>query len=453
MKRMILVMLAMMLVLSACVSSKTYKAQQARVQMMEARQNEQDANLEMARKDIIGNKEKIEQIIIGMNSVNEQLLVLDPMQDEIINAASAIIDLQGELKTSDINIADLQTQVAALNSQLDEAIAANARLEQTIADLSLDTFETFDAMSDYLVQVKKDQDNFVSREELVGMLEESAQLAGALDELTQEVEGIAVYLQEQEALLATLDEILKDQAEFNDNVIDEFDEVYDYTADLLKQFDHGAKGSMQDQDEILHEISRIREQLDDSEQEISSLRHVLGQEISQLRYSEEAMRDDMEEISDRVFTVKSELKDLSTDLKDVIAKEKSLAEKRRIETMSKQYKVALTEYNKNNYENSIILFEEFLENNPDSYLCVNALYWIGENYYAAKNYAKALRQFRQVVTEFSDHPKAWDAQLKIGITYYQLHDYESSYSELMIIKNYYPEYPSMRIVDRYLNKI
>lgn len=442
-----------MLVLSACVSSKTYKAQQARVQMMEARQNEQDANLEMARKDIIGNKEKIEQIIIGMNSVNEQLLVLDPMQDEIINAASAIIDLQGELKASDINIAGLQTQVAALNSQLDEAIATNAKLEQTIADLSLDTFETFDAMSDYLMQVKKDQDSFVSREELVGVLEESAQLAGALDELTQEVEGIAVYLQEQEAFLATLDEILKDQAEFNDNVIDEFEEVYDYTADLLSQFDHGAKGPMQEQEEILHEISRIREQLDDSEQEISSLRHVLSQEISQLRYSEEAMRDDMEEISDRVFTVKSDLADLSTDLKDVIAKEKSLAEKRRIETMTKQYKVALTEYNKNNYENSIILFEEFLENNPDSYLCVNALYWIGENYYAAKNYTKALRQFRQVVTEYSDHPKAWDAQLKIGITYYQLHDYESSYSELMIIKNYYPEYPSMRIVDRYLNKI
>jgi len=481
MKRMILVMLAIMLVLSACVSSKTYKAQQARVQMMEARQNEQDANLEMARKDVIGNKEKIEQLIIGMNnvneqllvldpmqddiahsktridklivgldSVNEQLLVLDPMQDEIINSANAIIDLQGDMTASGTAIGGLQTQVAALNRQLDDAIAANVELEQMLSELSLDTFDTFDSLSDYVTQMKRDQSGFVTRDELKEVVEESAELAQLLNELTLEVEAITDYLLQQEAVLANLDEILKDQEDFKDEVIDEFEDIRGL---IVEQLGEGAKSSAQQQQEIMTEISRIRGELDDSQDEISSLRQVLGQEVSQLRYSEETMREDMEEISDRVFDVNRGLTELATDLKDVIAKERSLAEKRRLETMTKQYKVALAEYNKHNYENSIILFEEFLENYPDSNLCANALYWIGENYYAAKNYAKALRQFRQVVTQYSDHPKAWDAQLKVGITYYQMHDYESSYSELMLIKNYYPDYPSMKIVDRYLNKI
>ena len=453
MRKMILVTLAIMLVLSACVSSKTYKAQQASVQMLEARQNEQDANLEMARKDIIQNKEKIDQLIIGMGDVNEQLLVLDPMQDEIISSAVAIIDLQQEMSASDTSISVLQTQVASLNRQLDEAIAANTRLEETVAELSLDTYDTFDAYSDYLKQLKQSQGDFATKEEIALLAEESAQLAQTLDELTFEVETIVNYLEEQDAVLANLDKILLDQEDFNESVIEEFEELHDLMMDQFASVDKSAKSSEQEKQEIYEEISRIRGQLDESSDEISSLRMVLGQEVSELRDSKEDMRMDIDEISDRVYTVNRDLTELATDLKDVIAKERAAAEKRRLEAMTKHYKVALGEYNRHNYESSIVYFEEFLEEYPDSYLCPNAIYWMGENYYAAGNYPKALRQFQDVVYSYADHPKAWDAQLKIGITHYQMQDYDASYSALMLIKNYYPDYPNMKTVDKYLKKI
>ncbi len=453
MRKMILATLAIMLVLSACVSSKTYKAQQTRVQMMEARQNEQDANLEMARKDIILNKEKIEQLIIGMGDVNEQLLVLDPMQDEIISSAIAIIDLQGDMSASDIAITALQTQMASLNRQLDEAIAANTRLEETVAELSLDTYDTFDAYSDYLKQLKQAQGDFATKEEIALLVEESAQLAEILDEQTYMVDRIASYMKHQDETLAYWTEILQDHEDFNESVIEEFEELHDLMMEQFASVGKGAISSEQEKQEIFEEISRIRDQLDESSDEISSLRMILGQEVSELRDSNEDMRMDMDEISDRVFAVNRELTELATDLKDVIAKERAAAEKRRTEAMAKHYKVALGEYNRHNYEKSIIYFEEFLEDYPDSDLCPNAIYWMGENYYAAGNYPKALRQFQDVVYSYSDHPKAWDAQLKIGITHYQMQDYDASYSALMLIKNYYPDYPNMKTVDRYLNKI
>jgi len=43
--------------------------------------------------------------------------------------------------------------------------------------------------------------------------------------------------------------------------------------------------------------------------------------------------------------------------------------------------------------------------------------------------------------------------LKIGLTYFQMQDYESTYNELMVIKNYNPGYPQMKIVDKYLKRI
>ncbi|HOU72622.1 MAG TPA: hypothetical protein PLB85_04495, partial [Candidatus Syntrophosphaera sp.] len=128
MRKTLFALLIVMLALSACVSNKTFKAQQAKVQIMEARQNNQDAELEMARKDIINNREKLDQLIIRLNSVDEQLQVLEPMQDEIVNSATALVNLQGE--------------VAAISGQLNEAIAANAKLEQKLTALTTDTNET-----------------------------------------------------------------------------------------------------------------------------------------------------------------------------------------------------------------------------------------------------------------------------------------------------------------------
>ncbi|HOR02390.1 MAG TPA: tetratricopeptide repeat protein [Candidatus Syntrophosphaera sp.] len=439
MRKTLFALLIVMLALSACVSNKTFKAQQAKVQIMEARQNNQDAELEMARKDIINNREKLDQLIIRLNSVDEQLQVLEPMQDEIVNSATALVNLQGE--------------VAAISGQLNEAIAANAKLEQKLTALTTDTNETFDAYSDYLKQMKDSQSGFATKEEVAQLTEESTRLAQVLDDLTAEVESIALFMDEQDAILEQLGEFAENQAAFNEGINLEKEAMAELQASQTTLTEDQQKSAAQEKEAIWTEITRIRGELTKSQNELTAIRQTLSSDVEGLKKDRTQVMTEMSELRERVYAVNSDLTSLTTDLQSVITKERAAAEKRRLEAINKQYKAALAEYNRGRHENSIVLFEEFLKANPDCELSPNAYYWIGENYYSAGNYPKALRQFQEVVDRYQGHDKAWDAQLKIGLTYFQMQDYESTYNELMVIKNYNPSYPQMKIVDKYLKRI
>ena len=439
MRKTLFALLIVMLALSACVSNKTFKAQQAKVQIMEARQNNQDAELEMARKDIINNREKLDQLIIRLNSVDEQLQVLEPMQDEIVNSATALVNLQGE--------------VAAISGQLNEAIAANAKLEQKLTALTTDTNETFDAYSDYLKQMKDSQSGFATKEEVAQLTEESTRLAQVLDDLTAEVESIALFMDEQDAILEQLGECAENQAAFNEGINLEKEALAELQASQTTLTEDQQKSAAQEKEAIWTEITRIRGELTKSQNELTAIRQTLSSDVEGLKKDRTQVMTEMSELRERVYAVNSDLTSLTTDLQSVITKERAAAEKRRLEAINKQYKAALAEYNRGRHENSIVLFEEFLKANPDCELSPNAYYWIGENYYSAGNYPKALRQFQEVVDRYQGHDKAWDAQLKIGLTYFQMQDYESTYNELMVIKNYNPSYPQMKIVDKYLKRI
>ena len=439
MRKTLFALLIVMLALSACVSNKTFKAQQAKVQIMEARQNNQDAELEMARKDIINNREKLDQLVIRLNSVDEQLLVLEPMQDEIVNSATALVNLQGE--------------VAAISGQLNEAIAANAKLEQKLTALTTDTNETFDAYSDYLKQMKDSQSGFATKEEVAQLTEESTRLAQVLDDLTAEVESIALFMDEQDAILEQLGEFAENQAAFNEGINLEKEAMAELQASQTTLTEDQQKSAAQEKEAIWTEITRIRGELTKSQNELTAIRQTLSSDVEGLKKDRTQVMTEMSKLRERVYAVNSDLTSLTTDLQSVITKERAAAEKRRLEAINKQYKAALAEYNRGRHENSIVLFEEFLKANPDCELSPNAYYWIGENYYSAGNYPKALRQFQEVVDRYQGHDKAWDAQLKIGLTYFQMQDYESTYNELMVIKNYNPSYPQMKIVDKYLKRI
>ncbi|HQO67201.1 MAG TPA: tetratricopeptide repeat protein [Candidatus Syntrophosphaera sp.] len=439
MRKTLFALLIVMLALSACVSNKTFKAQQAKVQIMEARQNNQDAELEMARKDIINNREKLDQLIIRLNSVDEQLQVLEPMQDEIVNSATALVNLQGE--------------VAAISGQLNEAIAANAKLEQKLTALTTDTNETFDAYSDYLKQMKDSQSGFATKEEVAQLTEESTRLAQVLDDLTAEVESIALFMDEQDAILEQLGEFAENQAAFNEGINLEKEAMAELQASQTTLTEDQQKSAAQEKEAIWTEITRIRGELTKSQNELTAIRQTLSSDVEGLKKDRTQVMTEMSKLRERVYAVNSDLTSLTTDLQSVITKERAAAEKRRLEAINKQYKAALAEYNRGRHENSIVLFEEFLKANPDCELSPNAYYWIGENYYSAGNYPKALRQFQEVVDRYQGHDKAWDAQLKIGLTYFQMQDYESTYNELMVIKNYNPSYPQMKIVDKYLKRI
>jgi tol-pal system protein YbgF len=60
-------------------------------------------------------------------------------------------------------------------------------------------------------------------------------------------------------------------------------------------------------------------------------------------------------------------------------------------------------------------FQQVFESDAAGDLADNALFWIGETYYATGDYNNAVRHYNRVVNEFSDQNKAPDAMFKIAL--------------------------------------
>lgn len=60
-------------------------------------------------------------------------------------------------------------------------------------------------------------------------------------------------------------------------------------------------------------------------------------------------------------------------------------------------------------------FEAVYDADPNGDLADNALFWIGETYYATKDYTNAVRYYNRVVTDYGSQNKAPDALFKIAL--------------------------------------
>lgn len=61
-------------------------------------------------------------------------------------------------------------------------------------------------------------------------------------------------------------------------------------------------------------------------------------------------------------------------------------------------------------------FKTFIQNNPQNKLAGNAQYWLGESYYARRDYSNALTAFAEGYKVYKNSPKGPDNLLKLGIT-------------------------------------
>jgi tol-pal system protein YbgF len=67
-------------------------------------------------------------------------------------------------------------------------------------------------------------------------------------------------------------------------------------------------------------------------------------------------------------------------------------------------------------------FQHVFDAEPTGHLADNALFWIGETYYQAGQYADAIRYYQKVVNEYPDENKAPDAMLKLALAYVKTSD-------------------------------
>lgn len=68
------------------------------------------------------------------------------------------------------------------------------------------------------------------------------------------------------------------------------------------------------------------------------------------------------------------------------------------------------------YVQSARLLQAFLDQYPNGTYAPNALYWLGESYYATGNYPMAADQFTALLQRYPSHDKAAGALLKLGLS-------------------------------------
>ena len=69
------------------------------------------------------------------------------------------------------------------------------------------------------------------------------------------------------------------------------------------------------------------------------------------------------------------------------------------------------------FEASISIFQQMIEDYPQGRLAPNAYYWQGEALILIDRFSQAINVFNQVVDDFPMHEKAPDSMLKLGIVY------------------------------------
>jgi tol-pal system protein YbgF len=109
---------------------------------------------------------------------------------------------------------------------------------------------------------------------------------------------------------------------------------------------------------------------------------------------------------------------------------------------TKSYEAALNQFKVGNYPLAISTFQGFLVTYPGSKLAPSAQYWIGNAYYAQRDFKNAIAAQQRVVTQWPDDPKAPDALLNIASSQEAAGDRRGAQKSLEALLARYPSSPA-----------
>jgi tol-pal system protein YbgF len=83
--------------------------------------------------------------------------------------------------------------------------------------------------------------------------------------------------------------------------------------------------------------------------------------------------------------------------------------------LAEDYRQAIMLFGRGKHAEARRAFQAVFDSESAGDLADNALFWIGETYFATADYTNAVRHYMRVVNEFSDQNKAPDAMFKIAL--------------------------------------
>jgi tol-pal system protein YbgF len=153
----------------------------------------------------------------------------------------------------------------------------------------------------------------------------------------------------------------------------------------------------------------------------------LAGQLDQLRSDLARLRGQVEVLTNQIDTAEKRQKDLYLDIDTRLRKleqareqaataaaQPAAGEAPATPAETKAYEAALNQFKLGNYPLAISAFEGFLVTYPSSSLAPSAQYWIGNAYYAQRDYKKAIASQGKLLSAWPDSSKAPDGMLNIA---------------------------------------
>ncbi len=177
----------------------------------------------------------------------------------------------------------------------------------------------------------------------------------------------------------------------------------------------------------------------------------LAQLIESLKQDVAKLRGLIEVLANQTETLERRQKDLYVDLDNRLRRleqtqsqlQDKLSQGERSAAAEKQaYETALNQFKLGNYQLAITSFQNFMTNFSSSELVPSAQYWIGNAYYAMRDYKSAIAAQQKVVRLWPENSKAPDALLNIASSQSELGESPAARETLRALVKRYPSSPA-----------
>ncbi|MBB5021900.1 tol-pal system protein YbgF [Desulfurispira natronophila] len=117
------------------------------------------------------------------------------------------------------------------------------------------------------------------------------------------------------------------------------------------------------------------------------------------------------------------------------------------------YDQAMNFYRVGEFQQALIAFDQIHSNFPTSSVADNALYWIGEIYYAQADYSTAYDYFDRVIRQYPEGSKVPDAYLKKGFSLQRQGKYAEALDVLRHTAETYPDHSVLPLAEDMIQNI
>jgi tol-pal system protein YbgF len=197
--------------------------------------------------------------------------------------------------------------------------------------------------------------------------------------------------------------------------------------------------------------SLLREQIESS----NRLRADISTTLSEMDERMEIVESKLVDLGDRFPELSRKVEQVKREMstqKDSTAASDSGGVKVSVDP-KQLYDAAYLDLTKGNYDVAITGFSNYLKYFPETEQAANAQYWLGECYYAKKNYTKAAIEFHKVLEDYSTGTKVPSALYKLGLSLIELKSVVEAEKYLQELVDKYPNTQEAKLAEEKLKKI